>query len=127
MAPPPRDADSRASIGAQLVRDVKAITVDIYATVVGQLGAIYVFARNLGTVLDDLSAGSWGSASKDFGTMLYNLLIPHYGYYGGAGWGAGQKNYDPWGRPLNQVDFASSGTIFSAREGATAQALDGLP
>ncbi len=95
------------SVGEQLWRDAKAIVVDIYAVAVGQLGALYVFVRyDLPGVATDFANGGFLKAFTDFGATIFHLALPHYGYYGGAGWGVSDR-YTPWGTPLNQVDDAS--------------------
>jgi hypothetical protein len=56
-------------------------------TAVGQLGALYVFVRyDLYTVAMDAADGAFVQALGDFGKTIYDLLLPHYGYYGGAVW-----------------------------------------
>ena len=39
----------------------------------------------------------------DVKNTFVDLGIPHYGYYGGAGWGI-RDRYKAWGQPLNQPD-----------------------
>ncbi len=107
--PPPEQASGNDSeVLTQIGRDTKAIAVDIYAVTVGQLGALYTFFRySLPAVADDLGNGAFLKTLGDLGTTVYNLVLPHYGYYGGAGWGVGRPFTDGVPAPLNQVDAAS--------------------
>ena len=107
-APPPRSSSDDAGVLAQLVRDANAVAFDIYAVTIGQLGALYVFFRyDLPTVAMDAVGGSIVQALGDLGKTFYDLLLPHYGYYGGAGWGVGRTFGNGSPAPLNQVDAAS--------------------
>jgi len=98
---------------AQVVRDVKAVAVDIYAVVVGQLGALYVFFRfDLRAIVTNLADGDFLQALGGFKDTVLDLAIPHYANFGGRGWGLSEK-YNAWGPPLNQVDAGSYWHDFS--------------
>ena len=107
VTPQTHSSNDDVGVIAQVVRDVKAIAIDIYAVTVGQLGALYVLFRfDFPSVVMDFAGGDFLQALGDFGKTIFDLALPHYGYYGGAGWGLSSK-YIPWGSPLNQVDAAS--------------------
>jgi RHS repeat-associated protein len=106
LANPPPSNGAVQSVGSQIIRDIKAIAVDIYAATVGQIGALYEFLRvDVPETLRQASENGLFSGVKFFlKGALYNLLLPHNGYYGGSGWGV---NRNPWGDPLNQSDVAA--------------------
>jgi hypothetical protein len=105
--PPPPPAGSREGVLSQIGRDLKAIAVDIYAAVVGQLGMVFTFAYyDVPAVAKDLYHADFLKAGHDFFDLIFDLAFPHYGYYGGANWGFKHPWKDLPG--LNQVDVASS-------------------
>lgn len=53
------------------------------------------------------SEGAFLSALSDFGNTIYDLVIPHYGNYGGAGYGFPHPWQYATPGPLNQVDDAN--------------------
>ncbi|MDA7747349.1 hypothetical protein N8878_08485 [Psychromonas sp.] len=91
----------------------KVLAVDIATLGIGQIGMVYSLGENLWDVGKSLSAGNFkaalleGDNTAGVVQTLYNLAVPHYGLYGGSGWGTNQ-----WGIlrlivPLNNVDEAS--------------------
>ena len=78
---------------SEIGRGIEILSVDLYAAAIGSLGSIYV----LGT---DIASG------KAPWTTLGDLLLPHYGDFGGKAWGTDQSFHDR-GSILNSQDVAS--------------------
>ncbi len=95
----------------QLGQDIEGFAVDAYAAVVGQIGAIYAFFEDIGQIAVDFINGKFSALGMDFARTAYDLLLPHYGFYGGSGWGT--RQFLPPGatvpsvEPLNQQDWAN--------------------
>lgn len=86
---------------------VNTITTDIGATIVGAFGKVYVTGRDIYRMGGALFSGNMGALGKSIATFAHDLIIPTYGWYGGAGWGLDQDGI--WGKrsPFNSVDSSS--------------------
>lgn len=78
---------------SEIARGVEILSVDLYAAAVGTIGAF----RVLGTDL---------AADNSLLTTLEDFLLPHYGNFGGRGWGTAQFHHDT-SKILNSEDWAS--------------------
>ncbi len=85
----------------------KTIAIDVYALVVGQIGALWTLGENLWETGYNLFSGAPIRAGISLMSTIYNLIIPNYGLYGGAGWGMDQFGDDGLPRPLNSLDRAN--------------------
>jgi hypothetical protein len=84
----------------------KIVAVDLYAAVVGQVGEVWTFGQDLYDIGRSLLRGSFLEAGEGLLSTAFHLLVPNYGYYGGAGWGTRQFP-DGVPPPLNRTDEAS--------------------
>jgi hypothetical protein len=77
-----------------------------FAGVIGQIGAVWTLGGDLSTLGKDLGSFNIKLAGKQLWNTIYDFaVIPHYGFYGGAGWGIQQFKDDSM--ILNQGDYAS--------------------
>ena len=85
----------------------EVLAKDIYATVVGQVGAVGTFFQDIAGVGSSLFNLDIIGAGKGVFRTVFDAIVPNYGYYGGAGWGTRQFGEDGIPVPLNRVDWAS--------------------
>lgn len=85
----------------------RVLATDLYAGIVGQVGEVWTFAQDLYDIVRSLVSADFIAAGRGFLETVVHLLVPNYGYYGGAGWGTRQFGPDAIPAPLNRVDRAS--------------------
>jgi len=94
-------------IGHGVSSFVNTLTADIGATVVGAFGKVYVTGRDIYRMGSALFSGNLGAFGRSVVKFTHDLIVPTYGWYGGAGWGAEQDNIWGFRNPFNAVDANS--------------------
>ena len=83
------------------------LTADLAATLVGVVGKVYVTATDIFKIGRSLFALDLKGIGVNFAKSIHHLVVPTYGWYGGAGWGGDQDDIGGQRTPLNAVDASS--------------------
>lgn len=83
------------------------LTADLAATLVRVVGKVYVTTTDVLELSRSLFTLDLKGLGANFVKSIHHLIVPTYGWYGGAGWGLDQDR--TWGprTPLNAVDASS--------------------
>lgn len=92
-------------IGGGVIMESNILGMDVVAGLVGGYGTIYTTARDVVDVLTFGNAVSDGSLLSAAGNLLFDAIIPDYGWFGGPGWGTTQGREQSVA--LNWVDYNS--------------------
>jgi RHS repeat-associated protein len=98
---------SMAQLGRETRQLAQALATDIGGVMLSPVGIAWGFATDIKGIWQSIGSGSYGAALKGLLMVPYNIALPHYGLYGGAGWGTNQFGTGLGTAPLNAQDWAN--------------------